>query len=56
MLGESCSSWLREGVSANREVKLLHNPDTQCTEAGRDEAKEQRKIFTSKSFLSCHKM
>ena len=38
------------------EVWLMHDADTQCTVAGREEAKGQRKFFLLKFFLSCHRM
>ena len=39
-----------------REVWLMHNADTQCTVAGREEAKGKRKMFMFKFFLSFHKI
>ena len=34
----------------------MPNAEAQCTVEGREEAKGQRRFFTFKFFLSCHKM
>ena len=39
-----------------REVRLMHNADSQCTGRVTEEMKGQRKIFMTNFFLFCYKI